>query len=168
MSPYLHVSIRLVCGKCFLLLCSLGQRAETGSGEKPLEAITGTQGEASPQKPFVYWAFTTCKGPVQTPLYGLIHLMFTIPYKVGAMHGPTLLTSKLRLREVKGLARGRTASERPDQDSDPKVHAPESSLPLPKSKSKDSSTLREIWTSLPFSKTLQEPSQRTLMETIDD
>ena len=98
------------CRKCFLLLCSLERRAETGSGERDLEVITGTQGEASPQNPFVYWAFTTCKRPVQTPLYALIHLIFTTPYKVGAMHGPTLLTSKLRLRAVMWLAGFRLSS----------------------------------------------------------
>lgn len=60
---------------------------------------------------------------------------------------PQLQMTRPRLREVKRLAQGQTADKRPDQDSGCKAHAPEIAA-THKSKSKESSDLGRIWTSL--------------------
>ena len=76
-----------------------GQKGEWGEG-RSWKLLGGHKEKQVLEAPSVYGAFTTCQGPVWTPLYALVHLILTIPSKVGTLHDPTLLTSKLRLREV--------------------------------------------------------------------
>lgn len=55
------------------------------------------------QSTFCLLSFYDMPRPCADLLHTLFHLVLTISYEVGTTHGPTLLASKLRLRELTSL-----------------------------------------------------------------
>lgn len=74
-----------------------------GERRQVLEAIKGKRKAHGTQSTFCLLSFYDMPRPCADLLHTLFHLILTISYEVGTTHGPTLLASKLRLRELTSL-----------------------------------------------------------------